>query len=343
MIAAASRSHNQYNLFFSDNRINLYLLNLGKMKKNFKIIFMGTPPFAVPALKALHDSGHDIATVVTQPDRPRGRGRRVSAPAVKAAALDLGYRVLQPASIKTTEFNDLIAQQKPDFLVVIAFGRILPENLLALPRWGTINVHASLLPKYRGPAPIQWAVINGEKETGVCTQMMEKELDTGDLLLSVRETIKPDDTAGDLHDRLAVIGATVLIDTLKGLADKTIQPVRQDHSLATYAPMLTKDDGLINWNKPAESIECFIRGVTPWPGAYTFLGDKRLKIFRSQPVETEIAEPPGSILKGFPDELRIATAQGALSIKEIQGASGKRLSVSDFLRGHQITPGEILG
>ena len=313
------------------------------MKKKFRIIFMGTPLFSVPALKALHESGYDIARVVTQPDRPRGRGRKVSPSAVKAAALDLGYRILQPTSIKTTEFNDLIARQKPDFLVVIAFGKILPENILALPRKGTINVHASLLPKYRGPAPIQWAVINDDKETGVCTQLMEKELDTGDLLLSIRETIKPDDTAGDLHDRLAVIGATVLIDTLKGLADKTIQPVRQDHSLATYAPMLTKDDGLINWNKPAESIECFIRGVTPWPGAYTFLGDKRLKIFRSQPVETEIAEPPGSILKGFPDELRIATAQGALSIKEIQGASGKRLSVSDFLRGHQITPGEILG
>ena len=141
------------------------------MKKKFRIIFMGTPAFAVPALKALHDNGHDITTVVTQPDRPRGRGRKVSAPAVKAAALDLKYRVLQPASIKTTEFNDLIAQQKPDFLVVIAFGRILPENVLALPRLGTINVHASLLPKYRGPAPIQWAVINGEKETGVCTQL----------------------------------------------------------------------------------------------------------------------------------------------------------------------------
>ena len=313
------------------------------MKKKLRIIFMGTPPFATPALKALHDNGYNITAVVTQPDRPRGRGRKVSPAAVKASALDLGYQILQPTSIKTAEFNDLIASQKPDLLVVIAFGKILPENVLALPRLGTINVHASLLPKYRGPAPIQWAVINGEKETGVCTQLMEKELDTGDLLHGVHETIKPADTAGDLHDRLAVIGATVLIDTLKGLAGKTIQPVRQDHSLATYAPMLTKDDGLINWNKPAKSLESFIRGVTPWPGAYTFLDDKRFKIFQSRPVETEISEPPGTILEGFPDELRIATAQGALSIEEIQGASGKRLSITDFLRGHQITPGEILG
>jgi methionyl-tRNA formyltransferase len=313
------------------------------VKKKFRIIFMGTPPFAVPALKALHENGHDITMVVTQPDRPRGRGRKVSPPAVKATALDLGYQILQPTSIKTTEFNDLIVHQKPDFIVVIAFGRILPENLLALPRWGTINVHASLLPKYRGPAPIQWAVINGEKETGVCTQLMEKELDTGDLLLSVKETIKPDDTSGDLHDRLAVKGATVLIDTLKGLANKKIQPVRQDHSLAVYAPMLTKDDGLINWNQPAKSLESFIRGVTPWPGAYTFLGDKRLKIFKSRPLTVEITEPPGTVLQGFPDELRIATAQGALLIEELQGASGKRLLIKDFLRGHPIPTGSILG
>ena len=304
---------------------------------------MGTPPFAVPALKALHDSGHNITTVVTQPDRPRGRGRRVSPPAVKAAALDLGYLVLQPASIKTPEFNDLIAQQKPDLLVVIAYGKILPENVLALPRLGTINVHASLLPKYRGPAPIHWAVINGETETGVCTQMMEKELDTGDILLSAREIIKPDDTSGDLYDRLAEKGATVLIDTLKGLTAKTIQPVSQDHSRATYAPMLTKDDGLINWNKAAESLESFIRGVTPWPGAYTFLGDKRLKIFKSRLVETEISGPPGTVLKSFPDELRVATASGALAIEEIQGASGKRLHIKEFLRGHPITPGAVLG
>jgi methionyl-tRNA formyltransferase len=306
------------------------------------MISRGTPPFAVPTLNALHENGYDIAMVVTQPDRPRGRGRKLTPPAVKALALELGYRIIQPASIKTADFSDEVSALKPDFLIVIAYGKILPENLIALPRRGTINVHASLLPKYRGPAPIQWAVINGERETGVCTQIMEKELDTGDLLLSSKETITPIDTAGDLHDRLAVKGATVLIDTLKGLANKTIKPERQDHSQATYAPMLTKDDGLINWNKPADSLESFIRGVTPWPGAYTFLGGKRLKIFNSRPVETEISEPPGTILKGFPDELWIATARGALSIEEIQGASGKRLPIKDFLRGHPIQPGAVL-
>ena len=302
---------------------------------------MGTPSFSVPALKALHDEGHDILLVVTRPDRPRGRGRKLSPPAVKAAAQDLGYRVLQPASIKTTEFYDLVAQHNPDFLIVIAFGYILPENVLSLPRRGTINVHASLLPKYRGPAPIQWAIINGETETGVCTQLMQKELDTGDILFSAGEPIRSDDTAGDLHDRLSEKSASVLIDTLKGLAENTIQPVPQDHSLATFAPKLTKDDGLINWNKSAESLVNFIRGVTPWPGAYTFLGDKRLKIFRSRPLAIEITEFPGTVLKGFADELRVAAAEGALCVEEIQGDSGKRLLIKDFLRGHEIPPGSV--
>jgi methionyl-tRNA formyltransferase len=267
----------------------------------------------------------------------------VAPPAVKVAALDLGYRVLQPASIKTAEFYDGIAQHKPDFLIVIAYGNIVPENVLALPRKGTINVHASLLPKYRGPAPIQWAIINGEKETAVCTQLMKKEIDTGDILLSAWEPIRSDETAGDLHDRLSEKSAAVLIDTLRGLAENTIQPMPQDHSLATYAPMLSKDDGLINWNKSAESLVNFIRGVTPWPGAYTFLGDKRLKIFKSHPLAIEITEFPGTVLKGFADELRVATAKGALCIEEIQGDSGKRLLIKDFLRGHKIPPGSVFG
>ena len=303
---------------------------------------MGTPMFSVPALKALHDEGHDILLVVTRPDRPRGRGRKLSPPAVKAAALNLGYRILQPTSIKTAEFSDMVAQHNPDFLIVIAFGYILPENVLALPRRGTINVHASLLPKYRGPAPIQWAIINGDKETGVCTQLMKKELDTGDILLSAGEPIRLDDTAGDLHDRLSDKSASVLIDTLRGLAENTIQPVPQDHGLATFAPKLTKDDGLINWNKSAESLVNFIRGVTPWPGAYTFLGDKRLKIFKSRPLAIEITEFPGTVLKGFAGELRVATAKGALCVEEIQGDSGKRLLIKDFLRGHEIPPGSVL-
>jgi len=312
------------------------------MTKKYKIIFMGTPQFAVPGLQALHQNGYQIARVITQPDRPRGRGRRITPSPVKQTAQDLGLPVIQPASIKTAEFADQIKSLKPDFQVVIAYGKILPENVLALPRLGTINIHASLLPKLRGAAPIQWAVINGERETGVCSMQMDKGMDTGDILLTATEPIKSDDTAGSLHDRLAVRGATVLIDTLKAYADKRIQRLPQNHDLATYAPMLTKDDGLINWSKTAESIECFIRGVTPWPGAYTFWGEKRLKIFKSSPIAAEISEPPGTVLTGFPDELRVATGAGVLSIREIQGASGKRLTIKEFLRGHPIQSGTVL-
>jgi methionyl-tRNA formyltransferase len=308
----------------------------------YKIIFMGTPQFSVAGLEALHADGHDIGLVVTQPDRPRGRGRKVTPSPVKAAALNFGIEVIQPASIRTPEFADHIESLKPDFQVVIAYGKIIPENVLALPRIGTINIHASLLPKLRGAAPIQWAIINGEKETGVCSMLMEKGLDTGDVLLTARETIRPDDTAGSLHDRLAVKGANVLIDTLKAYAKNEILPQAQDHDLATYAPMLTKDDGLIHWSKSAVSLENFIRGVTPWPGAFTRFGDQRLKIFKSAAIAVETTESPGTVVQGFPDELRVATGEGVLSILEIQGSSGKRLSIKDFLRGHAIPPGTIL-
>ncbi|MBW2430399.1 MAG: methionyl-tRNA formyltransferase [Deltaproteobacteria bacterium] len=308
----------------------------------FRIVFMGTPQFAVPGLEALHQNGYDIALVVTQPDRPRGRGRKVTFSPVKSTARRLGYEIIQPASIKTAEFAAQIKSRQPDFQVVIAYGKILPENVLALPHIGTINIHASLLPKLRGPAPIQWALINGETETGVCSMRMEKGMDTGDILLTAKEPIKPDDTAGTLHDRLAVKGAAVLIDTLKAYADDSIRPLPQDHNRATYAPMLTKDDGLINWNNPAVSLVNFIRGVSPWPGAYTFWGDKRLKIFQSSAIAAEIPQPPGTVIKGFPDELRVATGEGVLSIQEIQGASGKRMDIKDFLKGHRIPAGTVL-
>ena len=313
------------------------------MRKPFRIIFMGTPHFSVPGLQALHQNGYEIALVVTQPDRPKGRGRRITPSPVKQTALDLGYPVIQPSFIKTPDFANQIKSLKPDFQVVIAYGKILPESVLALPRIGTINIHASLLPRLRGAAPIQWAVINGETETGVCSMLMDKGMDTGDVLLTAKEAIEPGDTAGTLHDRLAVKGARVLIDTLNAYADNTIQPIPQDHNLATYAPMLTKDDGLINWNKSAKSLENFIRGVSPWPGAYTFWGDKRLKIFSTTPITADISQPSGTVLVGFPDELRVATGDGVLSIREIQGASGKRLTIKDFLRGNPVKPGTILG
>ena len=303
---------------------------------------MGTPDFAVPSLKTLSENGYKVSMVVTQPDRPKGRGRKVIPPPVKEAAQNIGYDVIQPVSIKNKDFFDTIAGLKPDILIVVAYGHILPKNILAIPETGTINLHASLLPKYRGPAPIQWAIINGEKETGVTTMLMDDGLDTGDILLSSKEKITAFDTSATLHDRLSVLGADLLIKTLKSFENNNINPIAQDHAGATYAPLLKKGDGRINWEKPAENIASFIRGVTPWPGAFTFQDNKRLKIFSAKPILVEANEAPGTVIKGFPDELRIASGKGALSVTEIQGASGKRLLIKDFLRGNQMPPGTVL-
>jgi methionyl-tRNA formyltransferase len=211
-----------------------------------------------------------------------------------------------------------------------------------VPKFGAINIHASLLPKYRGPAPIQWAIINGDSQTGVTTMFMDEGMDTGNVLLAKTEPILPEDTAATLHDRLADCGAELLIKTLKHLAAQKLKPIVQDHNKATYAPLLKKQDGHINWHKPAEELEPFIRGMTPWPGAFTFHNETRLKILKAAPIAERVSEAPGTILKAFPDELRVATGTGALSIIEIQGPSGKRLGVADFLRGYQLPTGSIL-
>lgn len=312
------------------------------MKKKVNIIFMGTPEFAVPALKALHKSNQNLALVVTRPDRPKGRGRKVTPPPVKEAAIQLGYEVDQPASIRTAEFANRMAKHKPDIIVVIAFGNIIPKNILEIPKIATINIHASLLPKYRGPAPIQWAIINGELETGVTTMLMDEGLDTGDILLSSKIQIFSDDTSATLHDRLADLSADLLIQTIESFETGDIAPMPQDHTRATYAPLLKKNDGHINWKMSAETIESFIRGMTPWPGAFTFHGNKRLKIFKAMPIIIDTVETPGTVIKRFPGELCVATGKGVLSVINIQGESGKRLLIKDFLQGYNIPPGTIL-
>ena len=304
---------------------------------------MGTPDFAVPSLKALHNYGHEVALVVTQPDRPRGRGKKILFSPVKEAALALGYDILQPLSVKTPEFYEKASALSPDIFVVIAFGQILPKNILSIPEKGAINLHASLLPKYRGPAPIQRAIINMEKETGVTSMLMNEGLDTGDILLSSKTEISSRETSSSLHDRLSRIAGDLLIMTLSGISTNSIKPVSQDDSLATYAPMLKKKDGLIDWSKPAEEIEAFIRGMTPWPGAFTFIVSKRLKIFASDVVFSNSKEDPGSVIGDARDKLFIATGKNLLSIEEIQEESGKRLSIRDYLRGSNISPGTIFG
>lgn len=303
---------------------------------------MGTPGFAVPTLQALVQSGHDVALVVTQPDRPKGRGRRLAAPPVKLKALELNLDILQPATLKDEKFIDRIRRIRPDFLVVIAFGHILSEKILQVPKFGAINIHASLLPKYRGPAPIQWAIINGERQTGVTAMLMDTGLDTGNILLAKEEPIFAEDTSAALQERLALSAADLLIQTLEGCASKKIKPIAQDHSLATYAPLLKKQDGRIDWQKPAEELHAFIRGMTPWPGAFTHHNQSRLKVHRAARVPQDASEPPGTILPGFPDELLVAAGKDALSILEIQGPSGKRLAIADFLRGYPLPPGSVL-
>jgi len=312
------------------------------MKKKAKIIFMGTPEFAVPALTALYKSNQNVALVVTQPDRPKGRGRKIIPPPVKEVAINLKYELDQPSSVRTVEFANRIANHKPDIIVVVAFGHIIPKNILEIPKIAAINIHASLLPKYRGPAPIQWAIINGETETGVTTMLMDEGLDTGDILLSSKIKILSDDTSGSLHDRLANLSAEVLIQTIERIETGNITPISQDHVQATYAPPLKKNDGRMNWEMPAQTLEAFIRGMTPWPGAFTFHGKKRLKIYKAMPIIIDTVEPPGTVIKRFPDELYVATGKGALSVIEIQGESGKRLLIKEFLQGYKIAPGTIL-
>ena len=304
---------------------------------------MGTPDVAVPTLKALHQSKHEILLVVTQPDRRKGRGRKLSAPPVKSVALELGYDVLQPESVKTDEFKTTIAALNPDYLVVIAFGQIIPKAVLETPDKAAINLHASLLPKYRGPAPIQWAIIKREKETGVTTMLMDEGLDTGDMLLTRKVEISNRETSGTLHERLANVGAGLVLETLDKLADGSISPVPQDEEQSSYAPLLKKQDGRIDWSRPAKEIESFIRGVNPWPGAFTFCDERRLKIYSAQYLDMETDAVPGTVLVGFPCEMRVATGDGALVLEEIQGASGKCLLIKDFLCGCHIAPGTELG
>jgi len=313
------------------------------MEKNkLKLIFMGTPDFAVPALTALAEHGNPISLVVTQPDRPKGRGRKPTPPPVKTAAEKLGLPVLQPDVVKTDVFYQTIIEHHPDLLIVVAFGHILPKRILEIPVFGAINVHASLLPKYRGPAPIQWAIINGEQETGVTTMLMDSGLDTGEILLSAKTPVQSDDTAGTLHDRLADQGGKLLRETIAALEAGSLTPTPQDHRAASYAPMLKKSDGRIDWSQPADNIERQVRGMNPWPLAHCFYENRRLNIYRVEvrPATQEAA--PGTILPGFSGELRVAAGRDAVSILEIQAASGKRLNIRDFLSGNELPEGHVL-
>ena len=312
------------------------------MKKAFKIIFMGTPDFSVPPLKALAEQGHEILLVITQPDRPKGRGKKMMPPPVKVAALDLGLKVIQPENMHSTEIKKQLMALKPDVFVVVAFGHKLSQEVLDIPRINPINIHASVLPAYRGSSPIQAAILNQDKTAGVTTMFMDRDLDTGDILLTSTTPITEDDTAQDLHDRLSVMGAELIIKTLDALAENKITPIPQDHSLATHAPMLKKSDGRIDWTDSPEKISAKVRAMTPWPGAFTYLKGQPIKIFRVITSKTPSNAKPGTVL--FCDDQGICVAAGkeSLFIVELQGASGKRLTAAEFLRGKPVEQGIVL-
>ena len=315
--------------------------------KPFKIIFMGTPAFAVPSLAALLACNEEVVAVVTQPDRPKGRGRKLTPPPVKELALGAGLPVLQPDKIRGANFLMQLKEYRPDLLVVAAYGKILPGDLLNMPSLGTINVHGSLLPKYRGAAPVQWAIINGESETGITIMQMDEGMDTGDILLPKKVSIAHDDTSASLMAKLSTVGGAALTEALNLLHKSELIPAKQDDSQATSAPPLTKDMARIDWSKSAWEISCLIRGLDPWPMAHTMLANKRLRLFRPLVVDN-ISEgdyqnsKPGALCRADSQGLLVTTGKDYLLLREVQLEGGKRMNAGSFLSGHPLTTGQVL-
>ncbi len=305
----------------------------------YRIVFMGTPDFALPTFRALLTSRHEIVCVVTQPDRPKGRGKKLAPPPIKVAASQAGIPVLQPAKITTDDFHAALTAFSADLFVVVAYGKILPPAILAIPSLGCLNVHGSLLPKYRGAAPIQWTIINGEKRAGVTIMKMDKGMDTGDILLTAACDIPDEETGGSLFAKLSELGASTLLTALIRLKEGALIPVPQNHAEATFAPPLTKEMGCVSWEKPAEELDCLIRGLDPWPCSYTFLKGKRMRLFSPQVVYQKREEEPGTIVLADANGLHVATGRYVLKIGEIQPEGKRRMAVESFLRGHAITAG----
>ncbi len=309
-----------------------------------RVVFMGSPEFAVPCLHAL-SRAHDVALVVSQPDKPAGRGGQLAAPAVKVAAVNLGISVLQPRSARTGELRDALKVSAAELAVVVAYGKILPKDVLeALPR-GCINVHASILPKYRGAAPVQWAVIHGDPETGVAIMQLDEGMDTGAVLLERRVAIDPDETSGELLNRLAPVGAAALLETLAAIAAGVSVAIPQDHAAATHAPMLAKSDGAIDFTGPARAVAARIRGVDPWPGAQALLRDQVVKLFRARPDPAPESSPraePGTVLAIDGSGIHVMCSDGAIAVREIQAPGRKRLTAQQFAAGRGVAVGDVL-
>ncbi len=314
-----------------------------------RVVFMGTPDFAVGALQAIIEAGHQVAAVVTQPDKPRGRGKEMQMTPVKACALTHNIPVFQPVKIKEPEAVEVLRSYQADIFVVAAFGQILSEEILAMPKYGCVNIHASLLPKYRGAGPIQWAIIDGEKKTGITIMQMEKGLDTGDILFQKEVQIDAGETGDSLHDKLAAAGAELIVEALPKIAAGQVVPRRQKDDESCYAKMLQKSMGKIDWNMPAGKLDCLIRGLISWPGASTTFRGKNLKIWEEEPMTEEgfsaqISEAvPGTVLGVEKDAFYVQTGEGILRILSVQMEGKKRMAVKDFLLGYPMQAGERLG
>jgi methionyl-tRNA formyltransferase (EC 2.1.2.9) len=312
-------------------------------EETFRVLFMGTSPFAVPSLKILLAKGENIVGVFTQPDKPQGRGLKVKVSPIKGVSLENHLPLFQPVKINRDESVDIIKSLSPDIIVVAAFGQIISQRILDIPRFGSINVHASLLPKYRGAAPINWVIIQGEKETGVTVMLMDKELDTGNILLQRKLEIFPEENAGELHDRLAFLGAALLLETVERLKQGGLTSSGQEESEASYAPPLKKEDGVIDWKKPAEKIYNHIRGMNPWPGAFTYLEGKILKVLQAKHVTQSSSHEPGKVVKTSDEGVLVATGEGHILLTEVQLENHKRMPSALFLRGHPLPLDAHLG
>lgn len=307
-----------------------------------RIVFMGTPDFSVPTLEALIRGGHEVIGVVTQPDKPKGRGKAVLMTPVKEKALEYGIPVYQPVKAREESFVELLRDLNPDAMVVIAFGQILPKSILDIPKYGCINIHASLLPKYRGAAPLQWVVLEGEKETGITTMMMDVGMDTGDMLEKQVVPMDAKETYGSIHDKLSVLGGDLILSTLKKLEQGTLDRTPQPEDEATYTKKITKSMGDIDWTEEAAVIERYIRGLNPWPSAYTSWNGKTLKIWAADVLEQEEIGEPGEIVKVEKNGVFVKTGKGTLVLKEVQLEGKKRMEIEAFLRGYPLTRGMML-
>lgn len=308
-----------------------------------RIVFAGTPEFAVPALDALFEAGHELRAVYTQPDRPAGRGRKLAPSPVKQRAIELGIAVEQPESLRLPADQAVLAAHRPEVMVVVAYGVLLPQAVLDIPVHGCLNIHASLLPRWRGAAPIQRAIVAGDTESGVCIMQMEKGLDTGPVLLERRVDIRGDETGGTLHDRLAVLGAEAVVEALECIKTGNIQPQRQDDAAATYAHKLSKQEALIDWNSTATAIARRVRAFDPWPVAFTVMAGEPLRIWAAQALDEPPSRPPGSIERASPEGIDVATGEGRLRILALQPAGKRRMSVMEFLNARALAIGDRLG